>query len=120
MIYRFHGLMLLATMLVGGCAADPNKPVIDPEGVDMVQFEADREKCEQVAMQVEQKAGNEAVSGAVILGIIGAIFGDSDSAKRAAGAGFVTGGAKGLGKTELERARVVKNCLRARGYKVLN
>ena len=107
-------------LLVGGCASDPNKPIIDPEGVDMAQFEADRAKCEQVAQQVEQKAGNEAVGGAVVMGIIGAIFGDGDTAKRAAGAGFVGGGAKGLRKTELERAKVVKNCLRVRGYQVLN
>lgn len=115
-----YGAVLFATLLVGGCAADPNKPVIDPEGVDMAQFEADRAKCEEVALQVEQKAGNEAVTGAIVLGLIGAIFGDSDSAKKSAAAGFVGGGAKGLDKTELERARVVKNCLRARGYQVLN
>lgn len=118
--YRFYGIVLFGTLLVAGCAADPNKPVIDPEGVDMAQFEEDRSKCEQVALQVEQKAGNEAVTGAVVLGLIGAIFGDSDTAKKSAAAGFVGGGAKGLGKTELERARVVKNCLRARGYQVLN
>jgi len=112
--------IVCGTLLVGGCAADPNKPVIDPEGVDMVQFEEDRAKCEEVAQQVEQKAGSEAVTGAVVLGLIGAIFGDSDTVKKSAAAGFVGGGAEGLGKTELERARVVKNCLRARGYQVLN
>ena len=112
--------LLACLLLLAGCASDPNKPIIDPEGVDMAQYEADRAKCEQVAQQVEQKAGNEAVGGAVVMGIIGAIFGDADTAKRAAGAGFVGGGAKGLRKTELERAKVVKNCLRVRGYQVLN
>ncbi len=117
---RLCGLGLVGMLFIGGCASDPNKPIIDPEGVDMAQFEADRAKCEQVAQQVEQKAGNEAVGGAVVMGIIGAIFGDSDTAKKSAAAGFVGGGAKGLRKTELERARVVKNCLRVRGYQVLN
>ena len=112
--------LLLWILLCAGCASDPNKPVIDPEGVDMVQFEADRAKCEQVAQQVEQKAGNEAVTGAVVLGLIGAIFGDSDAMQKAAAAGFVSGGAKGLNETDLERGKVVKNCLRARGYDVLN
>ncbi len=115
-----YGLMLFGMMLVGGCAADPNKPIIDPEGVDMAQFEADRAKCEEVALQVEQKAGSEAVTGAIVLGLIGAIFGDSDTVKKSAAAGFVGGGAEGLEKTELERAKVVKNCLRSRGYEVLN
>ena len=117
---RLFRSLLAGLVVLAGCASDPNKPVIDPEGVDMARFEADRAKCEQVAMQVEQKAGSEAVSGAVILGLIGAIFGDSDTVKKSAAAGFVSGGAKGLGKTELERAKVVKNCLRARGYEVLN
>ncbi len=117
---RLCGLALVGMLFIGGCASDPNKPIIDPEGVDMAQFEADRAKCEQVAQQVEQTAGNEAVGGAVVMGIIGAIFGDSDTAKKSAAAGFVGGGAKGLRKTELERARVVKNCLRVRGYQVLN
>lgn len=115
-----YGLMLFGMMLVGGCAADPNKPIIDPEGVDMAQFEADRAKCEEVALQLEQKAGSEAVTGAIVLGLIGAIFGDSDTVKKSAAAGFVGGGAEGLEKTELERAKVVKNCLRSRGYEVLN
>ncbi len=115
-----YGLMLFGMMLVGGCAADPNKPIIDPEGVDMAQFEADRAKCKEVALQVEQKAGSEAVTGAIVLGLIGAIFGDSDTVKKSAAAGFVGGGAEGLEKTELERAKVVKNCLRSRGYEVLN
>ena len=112
--------MLFGMMLVGGCAADPNKPIIDPEGVDMAQFEADRAKCEEVALQLDQKAGSEAVTGAIVLGLIGAIFGDSDTVKKSAAAGFVGGGAEGLEKTELERAKVVKNCLRSRGYEVLN
>ena len=120
MKYGLYGVVLFGTLLVGGCAADPNKPVIDPEGVDMAQFEADRAKCEEVALQVEQKAGNEAVTGAIVLGLIGAIFGDSDTVKKSAAAGFVGGGAKGLEKTDLERARVVKNCLRSRGYQVIN
>lgn len=115
-----HGSVLVSLLLLGACAADPNKPIIDPAGIDMAKFEADREKCEQVALQVEQKAANEAVGGAVILGVIGAIFGDSDTVRDMAAAGFVSGGAKGLAKTEQERARVVKNCLRVRGYQVLN
>lgn len=109
-----------AVLLAGGCAADPNKPVIDPQGVDMARFEADRAKCEEVALQVEQKAANQAVTGAVVLGLVGAIFGDRETVQRMAAAGFVTGGAEGLKDTDLERGKVVKNCLRARGYNVLN
>jgi len=114
------GIAICAMLLVQGCAADPNKPVIDPQGVDMARYEADRAKCEEVARQVEQKAANQAVTGAFVLGVIGAIFGDRETVKKMAATGAVTGGAGGLKATDLERGKVVKNCQRARGYNVLN
>ena len=113
-------IILTGLIATAGCATDPNKPIIDPEGVDMGLYQADLEKCKQVARQVEQKAGNKAVTGAVVLGLMGAIFGDRDTVKKSAAAGFVGGGAEGLKETEIERGKVVKNCLRARGYDVLN
>lgn len=51
---------------------------------------------------------------------LGAIAGNSGTAERAAGVGGVIGGAKGAGSGLRERDRVVKNCLRGRGYRVLN
>ena len=53
-------------------------------------------------------------------GLIGAIVGGSDSVLRGAGIGAVAGGAGSAGDTEKERSKVVKNCLRNRGYKILN
>jgi hypothetical protein len=32
----------------------------------------------------------------------------------------VAGGAKGVGSTNKEKSQVVKNCLRNRGYQILN
>ena len=52
--------------------------------------------------------------------VLRAIAGNSDTAERAAGVGGVIGGAKGAGSGLRERDRVVKNCLRGRGYRVLN
>ena len=107
-------------ILLGGCAAHSSKPVIDPAGVDMAQYEKDVGECEQIATQVEQKAGEGAAEGAVVGGLIGGIFGGRDGALKGAGAGAV-GGAAGRGAdTQREKSRVVKNCLRNRGYKILN
>ena len=117
---QLFGAILLGSMLIAGCASKTSKPVIDPEGVDMAQYESDLAKCEQVAEQVEQKAGNEAVNSAVVWGAIGAIFGDSEGAAKGAAAGAVSGGAGGMQDTNMERSKVVKNCLRSRGYNVLN
>jgi hypothetical protein len=47
----------------------------------------------------------------------GAIWGD---AGRSAASGAVYGGAGGLYAADNETARVIKNCLRHRGYVVLN
>jgi outer membrane lipoprotein SlyB len=113
-------IMIVAITFAAGCAANHSKPIIDPESVDMEQYQYDLAECEQIAEQVEQKAASGAVGGAVVGGLIGAIVGDSDSVKRSAGVGGVLGGAKGAGATERERSQVVKNCLRNRGYTILN
>jgi len=57
----------------------------------MGQYQTDLAQCEQIAQQ-------EAI----------------------AGAGVVVGGARGGDATSRKKARVVGNCLRQRGYKVLN
>jgi outer membrane lipoprotein SlyB len=104
-------------ILIAGCAAHSSKPVIDPAGVDMVQYDTDVAECEQIATQVEQKAGEGAAEGALVGGLIGAIVGGSDSAITGAGVGAVAGGAA---DTQREESTVVKNYLRNRGYKILN
>ena len=113
-------LTLCACALGAGCAANRSKPVIDPAGVDMAQYETDLADCQQIATQVEQKAGGAAAEGAVVGGLIGAVAGGNRSVERSAGVGAIIGGTKGAGATEREKSQVVKNCLRNRGYKILN
>ncbi len=110
----------LVLALIAGCAGGGSKPIIDPAGVDMGRYQADLAACQDIAKQVDQKAGAGAAGGAVVGGLIGAITGDSERVKKSAGVGAVIGGAKGAGATQRERDLVVKNCLRNRGYKVLN
>ena len=113
-------ITIVAITFAAGCATNRSKPIIDPESVDMELYQYDLAECEQIAEQVEQKAGSGAAGGAVVGGLIGAIVGDSDRAARSAGVGAVLGGAKGAGATEREKSQVVKNCLRNRGYTILN
>ena len=103
---RKISITLAWLLLLGGCAAHSSKPVIDPAGVDMVQYEKD--------------VGAGAAEGAVVGGLIGGIFGGSDGALKGAGAGAVGGAAGGSRDTQREKSRVVKNCLRDRGYRILN
>jgi hypothetical protein len=46
--------------------------------------------------------------------------GNRKTVERGVGVGAVVGGAKGARATRAEKQLVVKNCLRNRGYKVLN
>ena len=110
---------MLGITLAAGCAAHSSKPVIDPQGVDMEQYEADVAACEEIATQVDQKAGEGAARGAVVGGLIGAVVGNN-SVGTSAGVGAVAGGASGAARTDKEKSQVVKNCLRNRGYQILN
>ena len=111
--------MVLTGLTISGCAGKSG-PVIDPAGVDMVEYEKDLAECEKIAQQVEQKAGEQGLGGALVTGAIGAVIGGSDGAKKGAGIGFIGGAAGGARETNRERATVVKNCLRNRGYAILN
>ena len=114
-----YSLLLVTLVVVGGCSKRQSV-VIDPKGVDMGQYQQDLAECQQIAQQVDSEAGEGAIGGAVVGGLIGAIVGGQRSAERTAGVGAVLGGAKGAGATKQERELVLKNCLRNRGYRVLN
>ena len=112
---------LLLASLCAGCTST-DEVIIDPKGVNMVQYERDLAECRSYASGVRtgEKAVRGAASGAVVGGLIGAAVGNSDDAKSGAGVGAVTGGAKGVSQGEREKVAVVKRCLSGRGYRVLN
>jgi outer membrane lipoprotein SlyB len=118
-------LTLLALMLLAaGCASDP---IVDMKGVDQERYRQDLAECRDYADQVDvaRSAGGGALlgaaGGAAVGAVIGAITG-SPGTGAAVGAGgggtsgLFAGGAGGQRKKE----RVVRNCLRERGYPVLD
>lgn len=112
---------LLVASLGTACSSRPGADIIiDPAYVDRAQYEQDLAECERLSGQVRQKAGKGAARGALVGGLMGAIWGGDRSVERGAGVGAVSGAAKGAAATEREQKRVVKNCLRHRGYTVLN
>ena len=125
-------LLILLVLAVTGCShnhhrhgsnqASGGNIIIDNKGVDLYQYNQDLDECRGFATQVPV-AGNatkSAVGGAVLGGVVGAIAGNSSTAKKGAGVGAVVGAVKGTGSSYRERQKVVKNCLRGRGYRVLN
>ena len=113
--------LVVAALAMVGCTTT-DEIIIDRKGVDMTRYEQDLAECRGYAGDVRtgEKAARGAASGAAVGGLIGAVVGDSDDALDGAGVGAVTGGAKGINQGEREKLQVVKNCLRGRGYRVLN
>lgn len=116
-------------------AANTVNVIVDMEGVDPVKYNADLQSCQGAGTQVQQKApqregvlrnsGRTAAVGAAA----GAISGGSGSqgAKTGAAVGVVASTTRNArnrrdaaADAEVERDQVVKNCMRARGYTVLN
>jgi outer membrane lipoprotein SlyB len=112
-------VLLLAGVLALAACTTTDEIIIDRKGVDMSRYEQDLSECRSYASEVQtgKKVAKGAASGAVVGGLVGAITGD---AGKAAGVGAVGGGARGANEGSREEVQVVKNCLRGRGYRVLN
>lgn len=117
---RYLLLTSTALALLAACTTT-SEIIIDQKGVNMARYEEDLADCESYAEQVPvgKKGAKGAASGAVVGGAIGAIDDGRDTAE-GAGIGAVLGGVKGLNEGERDKVRVVKNCLRGRGYRILN
>ena len=118
-------LVLVFAFVMSGCSSHNSPPggvIVDMKGVNPADYQRDLNECSAYAQQVDTtgKVGGNAAGGAVVGGAIGAIFGGPEGAARGAGAGAVGGGAHGVEQTVAERHQVVANCLRHRGYSVLN
>jgi outer membrane lipoprotein SlyB len=107
-----------AVLLITGCAAHPD-PIIDTKGVNMALYEQDLEECAAYSEQIHTEEGviKGAAAGAAIGTATGAISGHP---AEGAGYGAIAGGTESARLNEREKQQVVKNCLRYRGYKVLN
>lgn len=111
---------LTTCLILGGCVSQGI--VIDKKGVDMARYEQDLAECRQYAEEVATgtEVAKSAAGSAAVGAAVGAILGDRRSAEKLAGVGAVTGAAHGGARAGEEKVRIVKNCLRGRGYKVLN
>jgi uncharacterized protein YcfJ len=118
MIMKYPVAVFALLALVTACTTT-DEIIIDKKGVDMARYEQDLAECRSYATEVKtgEKVAKGAASGAVVGGLIGAITGD---AAKSAGVGAVGGGAKGASEGERQEVQVVKNCLRGRGYRILN
>lgn len=117
---RLLTLTLCAAITLAGCGRDA--VIVDTKGMDTSHYQQDRAECETYADQVSTggKVAKSAGFGAAVGAAIAAIFGDKQAIVRGAGTGGVLGGAQGAVQGEGQKDQVLRNCLRGRGYHVLN
>lgn len=108
---------LILVLLLSGCAT--YRPIVDNRGVDNVAYEADLRECQAYADQVSP-AGH-AVAGAAIGGGLSFLLAliTRDDRGMAAGVGATIGAAGGAANGAESQINVIRNCMRGRGYKVL-
>lgn len=123
----FEACLLSTVLMLSGCASNSQTQatggvIVDTKGLDMSAYYQDLHECRNFAAQVNMggQVVEKSITGALIGGAVGAIAGDSDAAKRAAGVGGLLGAVKGSGQASREKQRVLRNCLAERGYRVLN
>lgn len=114
--------VLAATMIVGcastnrGAGASYN-PIVDRPGPN---YSVDLAECQAHATQV-LSAGEAAVNGAIAGAIFGALLGAAFhvGSRDTAWAGALGGATGGAARAETDQRVVISNCMRGRGYSVL-
>ena len=119
--------LYLNLFFVIGCAqtdlSDRNDiAIIDTRGVDESVFKKDYSECSDFAKNIdltERTLKQGAVAGATGAAV-GAIIGGEETAKKIGGSAAVLNAVEANLDGRNEQAMIIKNCLRGRGYKVLN
>ncbi len=111
---------ILTALALAGCAAHPD-PIIDTKGVDPERLAEDWEECEAYTEEIVIAKGVS--KGAALGGAVGAATGAVSNRREvdeAAGVGAIYGGTRSGLEADREKQKVFKNCMRGRGYRVLN
>lgn len=112
-------LTIITALVLNGCARHA-QIIIDPKGVDMEAYHADLAECQHLANQVESQIAEGVVGGAVVGALFGAIVGGRRTSVTTGQLGALSGGLSAGGKEHYQREKVIRNCLRNRGYQILN
>jgi outer membrane lipoprotein SlyB len=121
-----RSIAILLGLCLAACAQS-YEPIIDMKGVDQAKYQQDLSECRAYAERVSPvgqaatSGGLGALLGAALGAIVGAFSGDAGTGAALGGSvGAVGGAASGAGAGVSEQKQVINNCLRNRGYSVLN
>jgi len=122
-------MFAVAAILAGGLAgcADTYRPIVDSQGVNQAEYERDLAECREYARRVDP-AGSAAEGGllggavgAAVGAVVGALTGNVGRGAAIGAAGGATGGVlRGGIRGGARQKRVLRRCLRGRGYRVLD
>ena len=128
---KLSSTTLLIIFLFAACAPIPQsyQPIIDTgaSGFSWDQYYKDLRECRAYAARISpaNQATGEALAGAAFGAALGAILGTGyhsvgQSAGIGAGITGLTGAAHGAGSAIEKQKRIIDNCMRGRGFKILN
>lgn len=105
---------------LAGCAG--YQPVVDMRGADPSRYRSDLAECQQYAQQRDPaaQAAVGAAAGAVFGALLAAAAGSRYDRGAMARVGAVSGAAGGASHGAQSQVDIIRNCLRGRGYSVLN
>ena len=121
MVKAIKPLMIvsLATILV---ACSGHRPIVDPKGQNMANYENDLKECQALSRQAEP--GGEALRSGLIAALLGGAiggigWGGSSSIGTGAAIGAVTGGVSGGISGADKQKDIIRRCMSNRGYNII-
>ena len=125
-VARSAAAMRATALYVCACAGADDRPVVDMRGHSEAAYDRDVAECQQTARTARnntkeaENAGIGAAAGGAGGAVLGAIGGSPLlGAGVGALAGLVGTGGYEEATTEKREERIVRNCMRARGYSIL-
>ena len=116
--------LFFTPLFLVACAGANVKPIVDMQGVNQAKYDTDLQQCQAYATQQDGAAKSgltDAAMGVAAGAVLGLVAGGTGSnIAQSAGVGAIVGGGYGLYQGNKAQEAVVTNCLKGRGYKVLN
>ena len=121
-IILFLSMCLLASCVSNDVSEKNDVAIIDTRGVDMDVYRNDLLDCSSFSKNIDatQRTIEEGARSGVTGAAVGAILGGKEGAKKIGGSAGILGAVEGHIEARYEQSKIIKNCLRGRGYKVLN
>ena len=118
----FLSMFFLASCVSNDVSERNGIAIIDTRGVDMDVYRNDLLDCSSFSKNIDvteriiEKGALSGVTGAAV----GAILGGKEGAQKIGGSAGILSAVEGNIEARYEQSKIIKNCLRGRGYKVLN